>query len=245
MNETQPKIKVIGNPLSPYVRKVLACLEYKSLNWEIDPILAPLANQAFSENNPQRYIPVLEVQDADGLFKVADSSVICQYLDERFPNPGIYPENPELAARARYLEEYADTKLFDVMVLKLFVHRVLRPNFGTGEPDEALVTESLQNGFPEALEYLESVTPQQGWLVGEFSVADCAIGAFSRLVILSGLKFDAGRWPRFSGYFQRVMAAPMFASRFSLEEALLDTPLDQHSNKLRQLGYVVHDDFRG
>lgn len=39
--------RVIGNYLSPYVRKVLACLELKGLDYEIDPIVPFTGNAAF------------------------------------------------------------------------------------------------------------------------------------------------------------------------------------------------------
>ena len=33
-----PRVQVVGSYLSPYVRKVLACLDLKGLDYEIDPI---------------------------------------------------------------------------------------------------------------------------------------------------------------------------------------------------------------
>ena len=36
--EGTPRYRVIGNHLSPYVRKVLVCLALKGLDYEIDPI---------------------------------------------------------------------------------------------------------------------------------------------------------------------------------------------------------------
>ena len=48
-------VQIIGSPISPYVRKVLVCLEEKKIGYEIDPIvpffgndelLAPLAAAA-------------------------------------------------------------------------------------------------------------------------------------------------------------------------------------------------------
>src|SRR5438309_895095 len=33
------RVRIVGSPLSPYVRKVLVCLELKGITWEIDPIV--------------------------------------------------------------------------------------------------------------------------------------------------------------------------------------------------------------
>src|SRR5574337_2211879 len=69
------RLRVIGNYLSPYVRKVLVCLELKGLEYEIDPIAPFVGNDEFTRLSPLRRIPVL----LDGGLVLADSSVICQY----------------------------------------------------------------------------------------------------------------------------------------------------------------------
>ena len=43
--------RVIGNYISPYVRKVLVCLELKGLDYEIDPI-APFVGNEGSPDQP-------------------------------------------------------------------------------------------------------------------------------------------------------------------------------------------------
>ncbi|MGD9886101.1 MAG: glutathione S-transferase N-terminal domain-containing protein, partial [Reyranella sp.] len=41
-------IKIVGSYLSPYVRKVLACLEAKDLAYEVDPIVPFFGDDRFS-----------------------------------------------------------------------------------------------------------------------------------------------------------------------------------------------------
>ena len=67
------RLKVIGNYVSPYVRKVLACLELKQLEYEIDPIAPFVGNDAFTRLSPLRRVPVL----IDDGVVINDSSVIC------------------------------------------------------------------------------------------------------------------------------------------------------------------------
>ena len=86
---------VIGSYLSPYVRKVLACLHLKGLDYEIDPIVAFMGDDRFTALSPLRRVPVL----IDDRVTLADSSVICQYLEDRYPAPALYPA--DIAARAR------------------------------------------------------------------------------------------------------------------------------------------------
>ncbi len=95
------KTRVVGSYLSPYVRKVLVCLDLKGVAYEIDPIYG---NDEFARLSPVRRIPVL----IDDAVTLADSSVICEYLDDRYPEPAWFPQGAALRARARWLEEFAE-----------------------------------------------------------------------------------------------------------------------------------------
>ena len=60
-------LTVIGSFVSPYVRKVLACMNLKGLNYEVDPITPFYGNDEFERLSPLRRIPVL----IDGDFSVS------------------------------------------------------------------------------------------------------------------------------------------------------------------------------
>ncbi|MEZ5914566.1 MAG: glutathione S-transferase N-terminal domain-containing protein [Parvularculaceae bacterium] len=74
-----------------------------------------------------RRIPVLV---DDGLV-VNDSSVIAQYLEEKHPFPTIFPATAAARARARWFEEYADTRMGDVFIWKVFGRMAILAFFGT------------------------------------------------------------------------------------------------------------------
>ena len=114
-------MKIIGSYVSPYVRKVLGCMNLKGLSYEIDPITPFFGNEEYERLSPLRRIPVL----IDGDFSVSDSSVICAYLDEAYPDRPLLPSNPRDRARARWFEEYADTRLGDVFIWGLFYQKVV------------------------------------------------------------------------------------------------------------------------
>lgn len=86
---------IIGSYLSPYVRKVLVLLELKGIAYRIDPIVPFFGDEAFERLSPLRQIPVL----VDGDLVLNDSSVICQYLEERYPQPSLYPPTSASAPR--------------------------------------------------------------------------------------------------------------------------------------------------
>ena len=95
---------IVGSYLSPYVRKVLVCLEAKGIAYEVDHIVPFFGDDRFSRLSPLRRIPVL----VDGDLVLSDSSVICQYLEDLVPSPALFPADIRDRARARWLEEFAD-----------------------------------------------------------------------------------------------------------------------------------------
>ena len=52
-------MKIIGSYVSPYVRKVLVCMELKGLEYEVDPITPFFGNDEFRRMSPLCRIPVL------------------------------------------------------------------------------------------------------------------------------------------------------------------------------------------
>src|SRR6185437_5183994 len=118
-SDTMARLKVIGSYLSPYVRQVLACRARKELDYEIDPIPPFVGNADFAPLSPLRRVPVL----IDAGLVLNDSSVICQYLEDRHPTPSLYPRDIADRARARWLEEYAATRLADGLIWRLFCQR--------------------------------------------------------------------------------------------------------------------------
>ena len=156
-------MKIIGSYVSPYVRKVLACLALKDLVYEIDPITPFYGGEEFERLSPLRRIPVL----VDGDVTICDSSVICAYLDEAYPGRPLLPASPAERARARWLEEYADTRLGDVFIWGLFYQKFVHP-IVWGEPgDQARIEKTLADDLPRELDYLEGQLPADGFLFGD------------------------------------------------------------------------------
>ena len=54
-------LTVIGSFVSPYVRKVLACLALKELDYEIDPITPFYGNDEFERLSPLRRISLKSI----------------------------------------------------------------------------------------------------------------------------------------------------------------------------------------
>jgi glutathione S-transferase len=207
-------ITIIGSFVSPYVRKVLACLNLKGLSYEVDPITPFFGNDEFERLSPLRRIPVL----IDGDFHASDSTVICAYLDEAYPGHRLFPADPRDRARARWLEEFADTRLGDLFIWGFFYQKVVRP-LVWGEPtDEERVEKTLNEGIPAALDYLESELPADGFLFGEIGVADVSIATFFRNGAYAGFDTDAARWPRTAAFVERTLGHACIADLLRFED---------------------------
>jgi glutathione S-transferase len=213
-------LRIIGSYVSPYVRKVLACVHLKGLEYEIDPITAFYGNDEFERLSPLRRIPVL----LDGDVAMSDSSVICAYLDEAYPGRPLLPADVKERARARWFEEYADTRLGDVFIWGLFYQKVVYPIIW-GEPgDQARIAKTLAEDLPREMDYLEGQLPAEGFLFGdEIGLADIAIATFFRNGAYAGFEPDPARWPRAAAFVERALAQDCFAAFLPFEQAQLST----------------------
>lgn len=207
-------VTVIGSFVSPYVRKVLACLNLKQVAFEIDPITPFFGNDQFGRMSPLRRIPVL----VDGDFTISDSTVICEYLDETYPGHRLLPADAKDRARARWLEEFADTRLGDVFIWGLFYPRVVHPLVWGEAGDEARIARSLDVDIPAALDIIEGELPSTGFLFGGIGVADIAIASFFRNAAYAGFAVDRARWPRTAGFVDHALAHPAFAALLPFED---------------------------
>ena len=205
---------VHGVPLSPFVAKVLILLEEKGVAYESRSLIPQPKTPELLAMNPLGKIPILE---HDG-FVLPDSSVICAYLDEAYPGHPLLPADPKDRARARWLEEYADTRLGDIFIWGLFYQKIVHPMVW-GEPgDQQRIAKVLAEDAPAALDYLEGELPESGWLFGDFGLADIAIASFFRNAAYADFEPDAARWPRVASFVERALAHDAFASTLPFED---------------------------
>ncbi|MEW6272279.1 MAG: glutathione S-transferase family protein [Thermodesulfobacteriota bacterium] len=207
-------LTVLGANASPYVRKVLIALAEKDLEYTLDPVLPFDISDEFKKLSPLGKIPVLK----DGDTVLPDSSVICAYLERKFPKPALYPEDPAAYGRALWFEEYADTAIVAVIGPKIFAQRIINPMF-LGKPcDEAVVRSALDEDLPRLFGYLESqLDGGDGIVGGRFSIADVAIA--SPIVNLQHAKcsIDAQRWPKLARHVAAVHERPSFRKAIETE----------------------------
>ena len=102
------KMKIYNMNLSNFASKCRIAIHDKGLNIEIAPIPGNnLKSPEYLKLNPLGKTPAL---DADGMI-IAESEVINEYLEDKFPNPPLLPKTPEGRARVRMLTRFHDLYL--------------------------------------------------------------------------------------------------------------------------------------
>ena len=171
---------------------------------------------------------------------LCDSSVICQYIEDKQPYPALFPRNIANRARARWLEEFADTRMGDVFIWRLFNQIAIRPSVWGEKGDREMVDRTLKEEVPTVLDYLEAEAPADGFRFGAtLSVADIAIAAFFRNAGWVRFQIDAARWPKTAAWIARTLAAPPLAKLAKIEEAVLRVPIAEQRAALKALGAPI------
>lgn len=212
-------IKIHGASASPFVRKVLAVMAIKDLPFEHIQQMPFVDDPEYRKISPLGKIPALE----DGDFHVSDSAVICEYLEDAYPQIPIYPSDPKQKARARWYEELGGNQIAE-MAAGIFFQRFMRPMIMKQDTDEALVEMLINEKLPPMLDYLEGEVPAEGFLFGEMGVADLALASPFVNASYAGYQVDAERWPGFARFYQRVVSHPVVAPLLQAEARMLGLP---------------------
>jgi len=205
---------VHGASGSPFVRKVLVALAIKGLPYEQIQQLPFTRDAQYRKINPLGKIPTLQ----DGDLTICDSTVICEYLEDTHPQPPLYPKNSADKARARWYEELGGTRVAE-LAAGIFFQRFMRPMVLKQEPDEELVAKIINKQLPPILDYLESQVPAQGFIFGEFMIADMSLMSPFVNASYAGYDVDAARWPAFVDFIARVKAHPAVSHVLAAEAA--------------------------
>ncbi len=209
---------VYGVNLSPFVRKVRVFLAEKGIGYDLEPIIpGPNAPEEFKRISPLGKVPAFR----DGERTLADSSVICAYVERIHSTPALYPSDPYEWARALWFEEYADSGLAATAGAKIYFQRVIGPRFFNQPTDEAVLAQGLVD-LERSFDYLERELNGHQFLAGgAFSIADIGVAAQLVNLVHAKVPIDAKRWPSLQAYNGRLLARPSFAAVVAEEAAQL------------------------
>ena len=170
------------HPLSPYAQKNKIALREKGVDFELatpDGMGTGGAGGDFIAANPRAEVPTL----VDGDVRVFDSTIIQDYIEERWPLPALLPHGAAARARVRMIEEVMDTQ-YEATVWGMMEVRV----FGraAGPAGDALMARAAAqiaglNGW------LERQLGDADWFNGDaFGWGDIAVVPFVMGAVLFG-----------------------------------------------------------
>jgi len=217
--------------------KVRMVLAEKGLGWTghyLDILKGEQFDPAYMKLNPKAVVPTL-VDDGE---VIRESTLICEYLDEKWPDPPLKPPSPAGKVRMRYWTKFLDEQLHPMCAVITFTssHRHTINRMGpdgveeflsrTPDPDwRRRKREWLELGFagPEVvkavrthdklLRDMDAALAKGPWLAGDtFSLADIGVLPYvNRLNMLNMLEPWPGKGPRVLDWFARMRARPSFA----------------------------------
>lgn len=195
------------HPLSPYAQKVKIALGEKGVTFEsrLPDILAG-GDDEFAARSPRREVPALE----DGDVAIFDSTIILEYVEERWPEPPLLPREPAARARLRMLEEMCDT-YYEAVNWACFEVTVFQRATGA-LADELLARIDAQRRGANA--WLERQLGGRPWFTGEcFGWGDLAAAPFVHAAALTGTAPDAGS--ALADWLERTRERPSVARVFA------------------------------
>ena len=169
-------LKLFDIPLSPFAQKVKIALIEKGLEFETVLVSFASPPEELAKLNPRAEVPILQ----DGDTAIWDSTIILDYLEDRFPEPSLWPRvpaerSPAERARVRELEEICDTH-FDAVNWGGYEVAFFRRAEGE---EAAAILATAERQIAGLYAFLERQLEARPWLNGpDFGRADLAAYPF-------------------------------------------------------------------
>lgn len=234
-----PLLELYNAPMSTCSQKVRLVLAEKNLDW-VDRRLDLSKNENLTPSylalNPNGVVPTL-VHDGNA---IVDSSVICEYLDEVFPQQRLTPEDPvrraQMRAWLRFFEEVPTAAIrvpsFHMALARRYSHldderfrrevadvRPLRKHFYRRMGPEGFNAEDVEASLDElnrALARMQDALAKGPWLMGpDFTLADIVVTpSIDRMADLGLTAMWEKPFPRVTKWYARLQARPSFAKAY-------------------------------
>ena len=212
-------LKLNGFHISNYHNKVRIALLEKGLAFDEDAAARPSQKDDYLARSPMGKAPFLEV---GGEF-LRESQVICEYLEEAYPQKPLMPKDPLERARVREMIVFIELYM-ELVVRRLYGHLFFRP---APLPEE--LKASVEKELAKGIRSLKAVAKFEPYIAGrDLTLADCA--AFVHLPLVSlATRLAFGRdfleaLPQVKPYLKMLAERPAFRTvnedRKAAQEAL-------------------------
>jgi len=252
--------------LSPCAHKVRFVLEERGIEFE-QRILNLMAKENLKPEylaiNPKGLVPAL----VDSGHVVTESTVICEYLEDRFDAKPLMPVAPLERAEVRYWLKLVDEQLHPSTAPILF-GSVARNIWLKRSPEErqkllAQVPDPvrrerqarlIEHGLDapdlppamsiwlQAFSKMENALADGNWLVGdEVTLADCALVPYIFIMRYLQVERVFEAFPRMAGWMDRISARPSFDA--AIKPYVADQQWDMIASAASQAGPILSEKF--
>jgi len=192
--------------LSPFSRKVRIILMEKNLTFQMEVEETWERRHNFLALNPAGEVPVLIEPDNTVL---ADSMAICEYLEEKYPEPNLIGKSLYDRAEVRRLVAWFDQKFNKEVTNKLLNEKVMKRFLGLGEPNSREIR-AAQSNIHTHLDYITFLTDRRFWLAGDhLTLADIAAAAhISAIDYLGDVPWND--YKSVKNWYARIKSRPSF-----------------------------------
>jgi glutathione S-transferase len=169
-------LKLCGFHISNYHNKVRLALLEKGIPFEEDANCRPSQKDEWLARSPIGKVPILEL---DGGRRIAESAVICEYLEEAYPQKPLLPKDPYERAKVRELATFIE------LHLELVARRLYGPLFFGSPPLQEDVKAAIEKDLAKGARALKAVAKFDPYIAGrDLTLADCAAFVSLPLVTL-------------------------------------------------------------
>jgi glutathione S-transferase len=191
-----PEMKLFGTALSPYAMRVMIAARFKGIELASEAPPFGTRSREHLARNPVGKVPVL----VDGDLVLPESDVILSYLEDRFPEPTLYPG--DAAARA------------NVRLLCRLVDSYSAPSFGPFLANNAAAIAVASERIDSALGFIDHFRRDGQFASGDaFSAADCALIPFFHAFAGLEARFHTyslvRKRPRLDAWWSRARASAL------------------------------------
>jgi glutathione S-transferase len=165
-------LRLCGFHISNYHNKVRIALLEKGIEHVDDSSCKPSQDEAFLARSPMGKVPFLEAGEG----RISESQVICEYLEDAYPQTPLLPKDPWERAKVRELITFLE------LHVELVVRRLYPVLFGRTVSDETRA--AVEKGLAKGIRGFGTLAKFNPYLAGkELTLADCA--AFVHLPLVS------------------------------------------------------------
>ena len=211
--------------LSPFCRKIRLIIGEKKIDVELIEEKFWEKRVQFIKINHAGEVPVY----VENLLTISDSNAIFEYLEEKYNDPPLLPDNFELRAECRRLSNWFDFKFHKEVTERVLYERVYKKIMKRGYPRSEIIKSGLKN-LKFHLNYLNWLLEKRKWIACDFlTISDFTVASH-----LSSLDYISDvNWQEFSyvkDWYSKIKSRPTF--RPILSDLLAGFNPPEHYNDL-------------